>query len=478
MNWSGSKAIGNIIIHYTGILGTAFTQGFRMDSKELYMWNMGITSIDLTPVSDCHLLQKINLSSNSLKDINLTPVSDCHLLQKINLSSNSLKDINLTPLSHCSNLNRLNLTSNDIKQIDLSPLFFLLNLGEVELDYGVKMIADSKLEALLARPAGLKYHKIQWKDGLLSPDLLSRLEQSRTPQTKPEPPLTKLTPQQSMMKKDPEKIPEEGVKILRGGEIVGGKFEYKVKVSNETKFVINNVTVTVVAYPQDCMEISGSSMKTLSRIEPAGFRSPQFIFAPTKDCVEGQLLASVSYVDHENNLQMKSVEPYIIRSVCDLLKPLEKTPEAFEKLIIDMDSTSEKVSLDWNPEIIFKKAQKLLPIKNFHIIDSDQRTIGGHFTGTIRGFAEGKYTRKKVAVQALISGPIDGNQADVVIEGMGEDIAMLPTTIEEISAGIGSWICMNCGAAIDVDGVSKIKQQVPISCQYCRQTLTIELYRK
>ncbi len=443
----------NVIINYTGKLGSVFTQGIRMDAKELYMWRMGVTSIDLAPLSDCHLLQKINLSGNNLKEVNLAP------------------------LSHCSNLNLLNLRNNDIKQVDISPLFFLLNLGEVELDDGVKLLADSKLESVLPQRAGLKYlpyrtgQKIQWKDGLLSPDLLSRLEQSRTPQTKP-------TPQQSMIKKDPGKIPTDGVKILRGGEIVGGKFEYKVKISNETKFVINNVTVTVVAYPQDCMNISDSSMKTISRIEPAGFRSPQFIFAPTKDCVEGQLLASVSYVDHENNLQMKSVEPYIIRSVCDLLKPLEKTPQVFEKLIIDMESTSEKVSLDWNPEIIFTKAQKLLPMKNFHVIDSDQRTIGGHFTGTIRGFAEGKYTGKKVAVQALISGPIDGNQADVVIEGMGEDIAMLPTTLEEISAGIGSWICMNCGAAIDVDGVSKIKQQEPISCQYCRQTLTIELYRK
>jgi DNA-directed RNA polymerase subunit RPC12/RpoP len=194
--------------------------------------------------------------------------------------------------------------------------------------------------------------------------------------------------------------------------------------------------------------------------------------------VEGKLLVTVSYVDHENNLQMKSVEPYVIRSVCDLLKPLDKTPEAFEKLIIGMDSTSEKMNLDWNPQVIFRKAQKLRPIKNFHVIDSDERTIGGHFTGTIRGFAEGKYTGKKVAVQALISGSIEGNQSEVVIEGMGEDIAMLPTTVEEISVGIGSWICMNCGAAIDVDGVTKIKQKVPISCQYCRQTLTIDLYRK
>ncbi|TFG97216.1 hypothetical protein E4H12_09185 [Candidatus Thorarchaeota archaeon] len=457
----------NIIINYTGKFGSVMTQGFRLDTKELYMRSMGITSIDLTPIAESVTIKRINLSHNKLEEIDLTPLSLCYTL-------------NFISLSH-----------NEIKQIDISPLFFCPNLGNVELDQGIIPIADARLKPLLPRRAGLKYleirmaRRIQWKEEILSPELVSKLESILNPQLikdESKSPITE-TPIESSFTKDelqPSLTTDLSldVKILRGGEIVGGKFEYKVKISNETSYVINNVTVTVVAYPQDCMDVSGSMMKTISRIEPAGFRSPQFTFAPTKDCVEGKLLATVSYVDHENNLQMKSVEPYIIRSVCDLLKPLDKTPEVFEKLIIDMDSTSEKMSLDWNPQVIFTKARKLLPIKNFHVIDSDERTIGGHFTGTIRGFAEGKYTGKKVAVQALISGPIEGNQAEVVIEGMGEDIAMLPTTIEEISVGIGSWICMNCGAAIDVDGVTKIKQKVPISCSYCRQTLTIDLYRK
>ncbi|MHA1863869.1 MAG: hypothetical protein ACTSWA_08875, partial [Candidatus Thorarchaeota archaeon] len=265
---------------------------------------------------------------------------------------------------------------------------------------------------------------------------------------------------------------------MRGGEIVGGKFDYKIKIQNDSNFVVNNVTVNVVAYPQDCMNLTGDSSKTIARIEPEGFRSPQFLFSPTKDCVEGKILATVSYIDHENNLQMKPVEPYIIRSVCDLLVPLDQSVEMYEKLIIKMDSTSEKKVLDWNPEILFSKAQKLLPIKNFYVIDADSKNIGGQFTGTIRGFAEGKYTNKKIAVQVLISGSVESNQATVVIEGIGEDVAMLPTTIEEISNGIGSWICMNCGAAINVEDVTKIKQNTPVSCHYCKQTLTIDLYRK
>ncbi|MHA1908826.1 MAG: hypothetical protein ACW98Y_16110 [Candidatus Thorarchaeota archaeon] len=65
------------------------------------------------------------------------------------------------------------------------------------------------------------------------------------------------------------------------------------------------------------------------------------------------------------------------------------------------------------------------------------------------------YAKKHVPNQQK-SGSNDGNQASVVIEGFGEDLAMLPTTIEEISFRIESWICKHYGDAIDVEGVALI----------------------
>ena len=102
----------------------------------------------------------------------------------------------------------------------------------------------------------------------------------------------------------------------------------------------------------------------------------------------------------------------------------------------------------------------------------------GTFRGIIRGLAEGKYTHKKVALRIGISGPVDGNESKVVVEGLGEDIAMLPTTIDEISSGIESWTCMNCGGALGVEEVQKIKEGNPLECRYCRRVMTLDLYRK
>lgn len=57
------------------------------------------------------------------------------------------------------------------------------------------------------------------------------------------------------------------ITVLRGGEIVGSTFEYKVTVSNTSFSVITNVAVTIVAYPNDCLELASDQTREISRIE-------------------------------------------------------------------------------------------------------------------------------------------------------------------------------------------------------------------
>lgn len=266
------------------------------------------------------------------------------------------------------------------------------------------------------------------------------------------------------------------VKVTRGCDIVGGKFDYKVKVKNDSGYVVTNVTVSIVAFPQDCMEMAGETVKSISRIEVGGFRSPQFTLFPTKDCVQGKVVATVSYIDFRDQLHTIQVEPYIIRSVCDLLKPSERTSKEFDLILSNLTKTNQEQTMDWNARILLTKAEKLLPAKNFHIVDCDERVVSGEFIGTIRGYAEGKYTGKKVAVVFMISGPETGRHALVKVEALGEDVAMLPITVDELAESMDSWICLRCGAPFDAEQVQALEERKPVSCRYCSHTLTIGLY--
>jgi DNA-directed RNA polymerase subunit RPC12/RpoP len=257
---------------------------------------------------------------------------------------------------------------------------------------------------------------------------------------------------------------------------VGGKFDYKVKVKNDSGYVITNVTVSVVAYPQDCMELAGETVRTISRIEVGGFRSPQFTLYPTKDCVQGKIVATVSYIDFRDQLHTAHVEPYLIRSVCDLLRPCEKSSKDFDLILGSLSKTIQEQTLEWNAQVLFTKAEMILPSKNFHVVDKDERVVGGNFIGSIRGFAEGKYTGKKIAVIFLITGPEEGRHALVKVEALGEDVAMLPTTIDELAETMDSWICLRCGAPLEPDQVDELGKRAPIRCRYCAHTLTLGLY--
>ncbi|MDF1541082.1 MAG: hypothetical protein P1Q69_19450, partial [Candidatus Thorarchaeota archaeon] len=266
------------------------------------------------------------------------------------------------------------------------------------------------------------------------------------------------------------------VAVYRGCEIIGGKFDYKVKVSNDTDFVITNVTVNLVAYPQDCLELGGESVKTVSRIEVGGFRSPTFTLYPSKDCVQGKIVATVSFIDFRDQLHTLQVEPYLIRSVCDLLLPTEATAKEFNLILGDLTKTDQEQTLDWNARVLFTKSEKLLPAKNFYIIDSDERIVGDQFIGTIRGYAIGKFTKKKVAVIFLITGAENGRVSSVKVEALGDDIAMLPTTIDELAETMDSWICLRCGAPLEPEQVEVLGKRDPIRCRYCSHTLTMGLY--
>jgi len=64
---------------------------------------------------------------------------------------------------------------------------------------------------------------------------------------------------------------------------------------------ITDITVGPISYPKDTLRIEGEPVKNIAKLEPNGYRSPTFDFLPTEDCVKGDIIASVLYVDSIGN---------------------------------------------------------------------------------------------------------------------------------------------------------------------------------
>ena len=262
---------------------------------------------------------------------------------------------------------------------------------------------------------------------------------------------------------------EKKVKALRGGEFVGNRMRFKVKVVNETPYMITDVTVYLLSFPKDALRLAGEEDDCkFSKIEPGGFRSPTFDFLPTQDCVRGEIVAGVSYVDMTGRAHTLSTEPFIIRSVCDLLIPDQVAPDEFELKLKSLEHGEIVIKVEeWTPEEMFEKALRITDESNFYEVSSDMDEKEGVVFGKITGFAKGKYTGKSVGVQITVTGPAHTKGASCTIKVSGEDHAMILPAIDDLKERLSAWLCPMCGSPLTLDNVAKLRDGQVVECPFC-----------
>ncbi len=261
------------------------------------------------------------------------------------------------------------------------------------------------------------------------PQIVERIPEIKTTETSAE-----ISSSSSVATEDPITDELKEIKVTRGYVISGGTFQYKVKIENNTSYVITDVGVSIISYPEDCMELGEARFRKISKIEPKGFRSLEFTLIPTKDCVKGAVLANVSFVDHTGKMQSYNVEPQIIRSVCDLLIPLKTSLSQFYDLLdkCHADGTRKEERIEQNVQSMYHKIKSTLPSMNFHIIHSESNNIGGQFFGTVRASAKGKYNRNQIILEIIARGFLEEDECRVTISACGDNPNMLPITIVEM----------------------------------------------
>ncbi|MFX0107240.1 MAG: hypothetical protein ACFE7R_03070, partial [Candidatus Hodarchaeota archaeon] len=256
--------------------------------------------------------------------------------------------------------------------------------------------------------------------------------------------------------------------VLRGGEFVGNRLRYKVKVINQSELVITDVSVTLISFPRESLRLEGGSSKSLPKLEPKGFRSPTFDFLPTQDCVRGDIIASVSFVDSTGSAHSITTEPYTVRAVCDLLQPENISSSDFEMRLSQMThgEMTSKVH-DWTPDEMYTKTLQILESSNFSVVQSSISTAEGMTEGQVEGWAKGKYTGKNIGIRVLITGRSGERGASAKITMSGEDSAMILPAIDEITQKLAAWLCPMCGGKLPLQSVDELKDGKSVPCPFC-----------
>jgi len=267
-------------------------------------------------------------------------------------------------------------------------------------------------------------------------------------------------------------VAEAGIEALRGGEFVGNRFRFKVKIVNNSEFIITDATVTLLAYPKDSLKLDGDVARVVPKIDSQGFRSPTFEFVPTQDCVKGNLIASVSFVDHRGQAHSITTEPYTVRAVCDLLTPESISPEEFELKLSNLEHGDLTLEVeDWTPEEMHTKTLKILDSSNFFEVSVESRRVGEHIEIRVNGWAKGKYTGKNVGTEITITGKPGVEGATCAVKMSGEDNAMILPAIDEISHKLGAWLCPRCSGVLPEESVKDLKEGRSSVCTFCGVTV-------
>ncbi|UCE09893.1 MAG: hypothetical protein JSW61_13115 [Candidatus Thorarchaeota archaeon] len=268
----------------------------------------------------------------------------------------------------------------------------------------------------------------------------------------------------------PRGAPErpQDVRALRGGEFIGNRMRFKVKVFNDSPYIITDVRVYLISYPREALSLVGEDDVYFGKIEPDGFRSPHFDFMPTQDCVKGNIVAGVAYIDHRGAAHTLQTRPFVIRSVCDLLQPEQIAPSEFELKLQNLAHGELVVKVDeWTPEEMHEKTLRILDESNFHEVTSELDASESVVMGKVSGWARGKYTGKNLGVEVWISGKSSEPGATCRIKVSGEDDAMILPAIDDLKERLSAWLCPMCGGKLSMAAVAEIQSGKSVTCPYC-----------
>ena len=280
----------------------------------------------------------------------------------------------------------------------------------------------------------------------------------------------KLHSPKKIISKDTPKKP--GVYVFRGGEFIGNRLRFKVKIENNTEYTITDVTVFLISYPDVALRLVEDDDIRFPKIVPNGFRSPHFEFIPTQDCVRGEIIAGVSFIDAKGKAHTLSTKKYTIRAVCDLLNPENISPNDFALRLEEFEhgEVGFKVN-DWTPEEMYEKTLRVIETANFHEVESFIDSSNGITSAFVAGWAIGKYTKKHVALRIDISGKGGVRGASCRIQVSGEDEALILPAIDDLKERLCAWLCPMCGSKLTIKNVQSLRKGRVVACPFCLVTI-------
>lgn len=203
--------------------------------------------------------------------------------------------------------------------------------------------------------------------------------------------------------------------------------EFGITVENQSEELIHEVSIKVLLYPNEGLKPVEPLAQMIETIEPGGSESIIFGFDVINECVEGEFVSSVQFIDSKGEDIAAISGNIFVRSVFEQFEPLEITPEEILSLKSELKKWNREHSLAVEAKKLFDILKDLFLNWNLYTIQSECTEKENMFMGVVSGMAKGRITDLKLAVTLTVVGKIDDDLLKLRIDVLCENPEILHT---------------------------------------------------
>jgi hypothetical protein len=224
----------------------------------------------------------------------------------------------------------------------------------------------------------------------------------------------------------------DDVLVINDYTVTPDTLEYGITIKNEDERPIHEISVSILAYPNECLEPMDELTQLIDDIEPDDSGSLIFGFKITGECIEGEIITSVRLVDDRGEDLAAKAGNVFIRSIYNQFEPYEIEADDFVHMKSNMAQWNREHTVASEAKDVYKSLHGILEKKNLYIFQDEKLKRDNAFMGVIAGIARSSFTENILAVTLTVVGTIGDGISKARIDVFSNNNEILHSAASDI----------------------------------------------
>lgn len=249
---------------------------------------------------------------------------------------------------------------------------------------------------------------------------------------KPEPLRTRTDPLAPLIEDLVPLRTTDDILVVNDFSSLPGSLQFGMTVQNEGFASVKNVRAEVLSFPRECMKPEDDIVQFIDEIPEGESSSLIFEFSIDGDCVEGEIITSVTLVDETGEKLAAKSGNVFIRSLYDQVVPIDVTEEEFLSMKSQMKNWNREHMLANEAVEVFEALVNIVEEKNLRIFQFDSAEKNKTFMGIVSAIGESRHSGNRVAVTFTIAGKKGDDLSKIRIDVYAENAEILHSAASAI----------------------------------------------